>query len=121
MRPGAALYEAEQQARAKYGENATILQLAMKSGKLKLARFLLEEGADIHVPAVALSGTPLQEAIDKGELEFARSVLDGAADVNAVPALYNFTAPEAAARTGIHRNRASSTRSACCQCCISIR
>lgn len=80
-----------------YG-GGTILQSSVKRRRMKLAKYLLEEGAEIQVPASDQIGTPLQEAIRIGELEFAHNLLERGADVNALPAPFGgFTALQAAA------------------------
>jgi ankyrin repeat protein len=81
-------------------EFATVLQIAIWSGKMKLARYILEQGAEIQVPAAEFVGTPLQEAILKEELELAYTFLERGADVNALPSSKGGTALQAAAETG---------------------
>lgn len=81
-------------------EFATVLQIAIWRGKMKLARYLLEHGAEIQVPAAEFVGTPLQEAILKEELELAYTFLERGADVNALPSSNGGTALQAAAETG---------------------
>ncbi|KUL84791.1 hypothetical protein ZTR_07259 [Talaromyces verruculosus] len=76
----------------------TGLQRAIHFGQIKLAKYLLEEGAEIQVPATEFEGTPLQEAILKGELELAYTLLERGADVDAPG--NKFTALQAAAQTG---------------------
>ena len=76
----------------------TALQCAIHFGQIKLAKYLIEEGAEIQVSATEFEGTPLQEAILEEELELAYTLLERGADVNAPG--NKFTALQAAAQTG---------------------
>jgi hypothetical protein len=80
---------------------ATMLRLAVKKRKMKLARYLLEIGAELELSACYVIGTPLQEAIKNGELDFARTLLERSVNVTAPPAfIEGLTALQAAVRAG---------------------
>uniref|UniRef100_A0A093V663 Putative ankyrin repeat protein n=1 Tax=Talaromyces marneffei PM1 TaxID=1077442 RepID=A0A093V663_TALMA len=84
-----------------YEDGPTALQSAIHAGQIGLAKYLLDEGAEIQVPAVEFTGTPLQEAIAIEELELAYTLLERGADVNASAAPNGgLTALQTAAETG---------------------
>lgn len=80
---------------------ATMLQMAVKNRKMKLAGYLCEIGAEIDLPACYTVGTPLQEAIKNGESEFVQILLERGVNLNAPPAfIEGLTALQAASRAG---------------------
>jgi len=64
---------------------ATPLHMAVLSDQRVVARFLIEKGANINVPAKdEYGGTPLHWAAVLGRVEIARQLIDAGANVNAI-------------------------------------
>jgi len=62
---------------------ATPLHIAVLSDQRKVARFLIDKGADINAPAKdQYGGTPLHWAAVLGRVEIARQLIDAGANVN---------------------------------------
>lgn len=79
----------------------TLLQRVTKYGRIELAKFLIQEGAEIQVPSCGNTGTPLQEAIRGNETDFTHFLLERGADINAAPSeAWGATALQAAAKNG---------------------
>jgi len=64
---------------------ATPLHIAVLSDQRKVARFLIDKGANINTPASDQhGGTPLHWAAVLGRVEIARQLIDAGANVNAI-------------------------------------
>ncbi len=72
-------------AKKKYSRT-TLLHLAAEEGHLKIAKLLIENGADVNAKH-SLGGTPLHLAASRDHLKIAKLLIENGADVNAKDSL----------------------------------
>ncbi|KAH8705961.1 ankyrin repeat-containing domain protein [Talaromyces proteolyticus] len=82
--------------------NTTALQRASKRGDIDICQYLIDQGAEINIPAAERIGSPLQEAVKGEHMEIISLLLERGADINAAPAeIRGITTLQAASINGL--------------------
>lgn len=101
MQPAPSLEESNLHYSDRHGVSESALIAAVRSGRVTLARKLIERGANVNYNGGGRSGTALQTASKLGHCEMVDLLLSHKADPNAAPATYKgATALQYAARGG---------------------